>query len=340
MTLGNIPVTIITGFLGAGKTTLVNHLLAQGGDAFVGIIVNEFGEVGIDGQLIVADDQPLIEITNGCVCCTVRKDLIAAVDQLLRNAGRPIDRLIIETSGLADPAPVLQSFLADADLLQRVELEAVITVADAHHILIHIGDDIVREQIAFADVIVLNKVEIPRAQKLEQLERELRRLNPAAHLVRTERARVPAAELLGTRRFSLPHVLSIEPDLLDGEAHDHEHDTSIGSCCVETDGAIDPDRFSRWMNQLVQREGAGLMRTKGVLHFDGEARQFHCHSVHMLLDARPGRRWGPDEPRRSKLVFIGRELAADALREGFLGCLAVQPDRALERAVESETEHP
>ena len=340
MAIAKIPVTIVTGFLGAGKTTLVNHLLAQCSGTYFGIIVNEFGEVGIDGQLIVADAQPLIEITNGCVCCTVRKDLTAAVNELLQRAERPVERLIIETSGLADPAPVLQSFLADADLLERVELESVVTVADAHHILRHIGDDIVREQIAFADVIVLNKVEIPTVLELEQLERELRRLNPAAHLVRTERAQVSAAELLGTKRFSLPHLLSIEPDLLDGEAHDHEHDTSIASFCMETDRAIDPERFSRWMNQLVLREGAQLMRTKGVLHFNGEARQFHCHSVHMLLDARPGRRWGPNEPRCSRLVFIGRELAVEALREGFLGCLAVQPDQARERAVESETEHP
>jgi G3E family GTPase len=322
MALDNIPVTIVTGFLGAGKTTLVNQLLAQCGDACIGIIVNEFGEVGIDGQLIVADEQPLIEITNGCVCCTVRKDLAAAVGELLQRAGRPVDRLIIETSGLADPAPVLQSFLADPVLLQRVELESVVTVADARHVLLHLGDDIVREQIAFADVIVLNKVELVSAQELGQLERELRLLNPAAHRIRTERAQVPAAELLGTKRFSLPHLLSIEPDLLNGEEHDHEHDSSIGACSIETDGAIDPERFNRWMNQLVQREGARLMRSKGVLHLHGEPRQFHVHSVHMLLDARPGRRWRPDEPRRSRLVFIGRELPVKALRKGLHDCLA------------------
>jgi G3E family GTPase len=304
----------------------VNHLLAQCGDAYIGIIVNEFGEVGIDGQLIVADDQPLIEITNGCVCCTVRKDLTVAVGELLQRAGRPIDRLIIETSGLADPAPVLQSFLADADLLQRVELESVITVADAHHVLLHIADDIVREQIAFADVIVLNKVEMTSVQELARLERELHQLNPAAHLIRAEHAQVSAARLLGTKRFSLLHVLSLEPDLLNGEEHDHEHDTSIGSCCIETEGAIDPERFNRWMNQLVQREGARLMRTKGVLHLHGEARQFHVHSVHMLLDARPGRRWRPDEPRRSRLIFIGRELRVDMLRKGFFDCLAFNPN--------------
>lgn len=322
MALGCIPVTIVTGFLGAGKTTLVNRLLAQCGDACVGIIVNEFGEVGIDGQLIVADDQPLIEITNGCVCCTVRKDLAVAVGELLQRAGRPLERLIIETSGLADPAPVLQSFLADVELLQRVELESVITVADACHAMLHVGDDIVREQFAFADVIVLNKVEMASARECARLERELRRLNPAAHLIRATHAQVAATELLGTKRFSLPHVLSIEPGLLDGGEHDHEHDASIGSCCIETDAALDPERLNRWMNQLVQGEGLRLMRSKGVLNLRGEARQFHFHSVHMLLDARPGRRWRAEEPRRSRMVFIGRDLEVDTLREGLLGCVA------------------
>lgn len=322
MSLQTIPVTVVTGFLGAGKTTLVNHLLAQCGDAYVGIIVNEFGEVGIDGELIVADEQPLIEITNGCICCTVRRDLAAAVAEMLRRAGRPIDRLIIETSGLADPAPVLQTFLADADVRQRVSLESVVTVADAMHAMAHIGDEIVREQIAFADVIVLNKIERTGPRELAQLERLLRALNPAAHLVRAERARVPAAELLGVRRFSLPHVLAIEPSLLDGGDHDHEHDGTIESCCIEAAGALDPAAFNRWINELVARDGARLLRTKGVLCLAGEARRFHVHSVHMLLDATPGRRWGADEPRRSRMVFIGRALQVQALREGFLGCLA------------------
>lgn len=322
-----IPVTIITGFLGAGKTTLVNHLLDQCHDAFIGVIVNEFGEVGIDGELIVADDRPLIEITNGCICCTVRKDLAVAVSEMLQRAGRPVDRLIIETSGLADPAPVLQSFLADAAMLERVELESVITVADAHHLLQHLGDDVVREQIAFADVIMLNKIETVDDEAVKRLEGELRRLNPAAHLVQAERARIPVGELLGTKRFSLANVLSVEPDLLEDE-HDHEHDTSIGSYSIETDEAIDAERFNRWMNRLVQQSGAQLMRSKGVLNLRGEARQFHFHSVHMLLDARPGRGWRPGESRRSRLVFIGRNLDVDSLRDGFLGCVASSQTRA------------
>lgn len=320
-----IPATVITGFLGAGKTTLVNHLLSQCGDAYVGVIVNEFGEVGIDGQLIVADDQPLIEITNGCICCTVRKDLGQAVDDMLRRAGRPIERLIIETSGLADPAPVLQTFLADPDLLRRVELESVVTVADVVHVLTHVDDDIVREQIAFADVIVLNKIEKATAVELDRLERELWALNPAAHLMLAERARVPVDELLGRKRFSLHHLLTLEPNLLDGGEHDHEHDASIQSFSVEADGALDPERFNRWINQLVQRLGTRLLRSKGVLSLRGEARAFHVHSVHMLLESTPGRRWPAHESRRSRMVFIGRDLPAEELKDGFLGCVAEQP---------------
>jgi G3E family GTPase len=316
-----IPVTVISGFLGAGKTTLVNHLMSQSAHAHIGVIVNEFGEVGIDGQLIVADENPLIEISNGCVCCTVRKDLSVAITELLQLGGRKLDRLIIETSGLADPAPVLQTFLADPDLMRYVALESVITVVDAMHVHLHLDDDIVREQIAFADVVVLNKISLLGPAATDRLESRLRQLNPAAAVMKTDHSRIAATELLGTRRFSLPHVLAIEPDLLDGGEHDHEHDSSIQSCCIVAERPLDPERFNRWMNQLVQRDGADLMRTKGVLNFHSEARQFHFHSVHMLLNAQPGRRWRDAEARDSKLVFIGRALDSEALREGLLGCI-------------------
>jgi G3E family GTPase len=322
MTPRPIPVTVVTGFLGAGKTTLVNHLLAHVGDAYIGIIVNEYGEVGIDGDLIVAEERPLIEITNGCICCTVRKDLAVAVENLLHRAGRPIDHLIIETSGLADPAPVLQTFLADPDMRQRVSLESVVAVADAHHVLLHMEDDLVREQLAFADVIILNKTDGVRPSELDRLEAELRMLNPVAHRIRSERARVAAAEIIGVKRFSLSHVLDIEPDLLEGGEHEHEHDSTIQSTCIEADAPLDPTLFNRWLNQTVQRDGAQLLRTKGILSLAGEARRFHVHSVHMLLDATPGRRWRDDEPRRSRMVFIGRSLQEQVLRKGFLACVA------------------
>ena len=320
-----IPVTVISGFLGAGKTTLVNHLMQHSTAGRIGVVVYEFGEVGIDGQLIVAEEEALIEINNGCVCCTVRADLVASVKELLMrtqgDAHARLDRLIVETSGLADPAPVLQTFLAEPDLREAVELEAVVTVVDAHHFAQQLQDEIVREQVAFADIVVINKVDLIDAHALVQLEQQVRALNRTAAITTANYSRVPPDSLLGVRRFSLPALLEIEPDLLDENAHDHEHDASIQSCALVETGALDPDRFNRWINQLVQQSGQQLMRMKGVLHFQSEPRQFHFHSVHMLLEARPGRVWRADETRDSKFVFIGRDLDMPRLREAFLDCL-------------------
>jgi G3E family GTPase len=320
MLLKKIPVTIISGYLGAGKTTLVNYLLAHNTGANIGVIVNEFGEVGIDGDHIVADEDALIEIRNGCVCCTVRTDLVAGVKVLLARDDIKLDRLIIETSGLADPAPVLQTFLADAELLTCVELESVVTLVDAANRQRQLDDDMAREQIAFADLIVLNKVDLLDTDALELLERDLRAINPVAAIIRTNHSEVAAETLLGVPRFSLPNVLAIEPGILEGE-HDHEHDDSITSCAVETSNPLDPDRFHRWINQLVQRQGQHIMRMKGVLNFQGEARQFYFHSVHMLLDATPGKRWQSAETRQSRFVFIGRHLDRAVLQRGFLDCV-------------------
>ena len=320
MMLQKIPVTVISGFLGAGKTTLVNHVLTHHTGANIGVIVNEFGEVGIDGDLIVANEDALIEIRNGCVCCTVRTDLVAGVKVLLARDDIKLDRLIIETSGLADPAPVLQTFLADPELLTRVELESVVTLVDAANRQRQLDDDMAREQIAFADLIVLNKVDLLDSDALALLERDLRAINPVAAIIRTNHSEVAAETLLGVPRFSLPHVLAIEPGILEG-AHEHEHDTSVTSCAVETNHPLDPDRFHRWVNQLVQRQGQHLMRMKGVLNFQGEARQFYFHSVHMLLDAKPGKRWPSAETRLSRFVFIGRHLDGAGLQHGFLDCV-------------------
>jgi len=314
-----IPVTIISGFLGAGKTTLVNHLLTHNVGGKIGVIVNEFGEVGIDGDLIVVDEEALIEIRNGCICCTVRTDLVAGVKLLLERRDLQLDHLIIETSGLDDPAPVLQTFLADTDLLTRVELESVVTLVDAANFQRQIDDGIAREQIAFADLIVLNKVDLLDTDDIAPLERDLRALNPIATIIRAINSEVATDSLLGVHRFSLPNVLGIEPGILQ-DVHDHEHDNSIISCAVETSDPLDPDRFNRWVNQLVQQQGQHLMRMKGVLNFQGEARQFYFHSVHMLLDAMPGRPWQSAEARQSRFVFIGRHLDSAELQGGFLGC--------------------
>ncbi|MEA3087665.1 MAG: hypothetical protein QOC89_5362 [Paraburkholderia sp.] len=324
LTPRKLPVTIISGFLGAGKTTLVNQLLQQHAPGSIGVVVNEFGEVGIDGQLIVAEEQALVEINNGCVCCTVRADLVDSVKALLarpQTGSAPMQRLIVETSGLADPAPVLQTFLADPDLREAVDLESVVTVVDALHLRQQLDDDIAREQVAFADVILINKLDLIAQDELIALERTIRSLNPSAAIITSTRSQIRADALLGMRRFSLPTLLAIEPDLLDEGAHDHEHDTSIQSCALVEKGDLDATRFNRWINELVQQQGQQLMRMKGVLNFHAEARQFHFHSVHMLLEAAPGRAWLKDESRENKFVFIGRNLDFPQLRESFLSCI-------------------
>ncbi|MGF6267226.1 G3E family GTPase [Paraburkholderia youngii] len=205
-------------------------MLQQRAPESIGVVVNEFGEVGIDGQLIVAEEQALVEINNGCVCCTARADLVGSVKALLaspRTGAAPLQRLIVETSGLADPAPVLQTFLADPDLREAVHLESVVTVVDALHLRRQFDDDIAREQVAFADVILINKLDLITEKELVDVERSIRSLNPTAAIVTSTRARIRADALLGTRRFSLSTLLEFEPDLLDENAHDHEHDASM-----------------------------------------------------------------------------------------------------------------
>lgn len=274
-TLRKLPVTVISGFLGAGKTTLVNQLLQQRAPGSIGIVVNEFGEVGIDGQLILAEEQAMVEINNGRVCCTVRADLVSSVKALLarpQTAAAPMHRLIVETSGLADPPPVLQTFLADPELREAVDLESVVTVVDALHLRRQLDDGIAREQVAFADVILINKLDLITEDELIAVERTIRSLNPTATIITSTRSQIRADALLGMRRFSLPMLLAIETDLLDEGAHDHEHDTSIQSCALVEKGDLDATCFSRWINELVQQQGRQLMRMKGVLNFHAEAR--------------------------------------------------------------------
>lgn len=316
-----LPVTVISGFLGAGKTTLVNHLLTQS-EGTIGVIVNEFGEVGIDGDLIIADENALIEIRNGCVCCTVRTDLVLGVKTLLARDDIKLDHLIIETSGLADPAPVLQTFLADADLLTQVELESVVTLVDAANFHHQIDDGIATEQIAFADLIVLNKIDLIPADQLQSLQAYLRSINPVAIMIPTNQAIIAHDALIGVQRFSLPNLLTIEPGILEDE-HDHEHDDSITSFAIESHVAVDAELFSRWATQLTLLPEQTIMRMKGVLNFHGESRQFYFHSVHMLTEAKPGKRWVNDALRISRLVIIGRNLDIDALKKGFHSCAHV-----------------
>jgi G3E family GTPase len=315
--LTRIKTTILTGFLGAGKTTLLNRILSQSGGERIAVIVNEYGEVGIDGQLVVDTQDDVVELNNGCICCTVRDDLITAIQGLLKS-GRPIDRFIIETSGLADPAPVIQSFILDDTLSAHLELDAIVTVVDARHVDQQLHQEEAMEQISFANVLLLNKVDLENEAHLQAVERNLRRLNPLAQIIRTKSCAVELADVLNLAAFDLKRVLTIDPQIL--EDHEHEHDQSIGCVAIREHSPLNPAAFNGWLNKLVQAIGPDLFRMKGVLNFEGEARRYVFHSVHMTLEGRPGKIWQPV----SEIVFIGRNLDETMLREGFLSCLSQQ----------------
>jgi G3E family GTPase len=316
-----IPVTVLTGYLGAGKTTLLNRILSENHGRKYAVIINEFGEAGIDNDIVVGVDEEVFEMNNGCICCTVRGDLVRIIGGLMKRAGK-LDGIIVETTGLADPAPVAQTFFVDDEVRTKTKLDAIVTVVDARNLVARLADSHeAEEQIAFADTILVNKIDLVTSDELQTIEARIHAINPFAKLHRSRNCAVPLDAVLDRGAFDLGRILDIEPGFLDAEL-EHEHDSEIGSVSAIVEGSVDPEKFQAWIQPILATQGTSILRAKGILAVEGANQRYVFQAVHMLADSAWGTAWRSGEVRRSKMVFIGRKLDTDKLRAGFTACAA------------------
>ncbi|MFM0155584.1 GTP-binding protein [Paraburkholderia sediminicola] len=355
-----IPVTVLTGFLGAGKTTLLNYILREKHGRKIAVIENEFGEIGIDGGLVLESTEEIYEMTNGCVCCVgaVREDLVRIVRMLVERPDR-LDHIIVETSGLADPYPVAQTFFLDDPIAKQVTLDAVVTMVDAKHIAAHLDDLVLDgsdnqavDQIVCADRIVINKVDLVTAEDIASLTQRIRGLNATAEIVESSYAQIDLDRILGVGANEFSQIL-VETDGLHEEEHsranehdhehhhdeheahhdhehahhdddhaDHQHDESVSSVGIEVDADIDLDALQAWLTELRESDATKLFRMKGILAVQGQSHRYVLQGVHNVIELRAAQVWGI-EPRSCRIVFIGRDLDRAALTDRFHACLAV-----------------
>lgn len=317
-----IPVTVLTGFLGAGKTTLLNRVLSENHGRRFAVIVNEFGEIGIDNELIVSSDEEIYLMNNGCICCSVRGDLIRVLGGLAKRRNA-IDAVLLETTGLADPAAIIQTFAMDEDTRDAFVLDSVTTVIDAVHFPQHAAENRqALEQVVYADLIVVNKTDLVDEAALAAIESQTRRINDVATMVHASRCDIPLDTLLDRKAFDIGRLLFAAPGLQHGAGHHHEHDHGIQSISLELPEALDPQRLGTFLSDLLREKGQTIYRCKGIMHVEGAKQRFIFQGVHMYLETAWGKPWEDGEARASRAVFIGRELDRDTFEKGLADCAA------------------